>query len=268
VADEPFTERESAGGVGPSVPAITRAVRVLSALIESPEGATLTAVAARAAISKSTAFNLLRTMTAEGLLTFDAASRRYDLGPKLIELGAVAVGRTPPILAARSQMESLARATGLACLAIQRMPEGHFVVVEKIESRKDIKVTIEVGERFPNDAPLLSRIWHAWAGDRPGEQVKYTPQTLTDPQEISKAAARVAAQGFGDVYGEYIANLNVVGFPVFDKHARLTLIVTLLGIGDELAPEHVASLAPNLVRAARQVTVSTGGRLPDGYPDA
>jgi DNA-binding IclR family transcriptional regulator len=253
----------------PPVPAISRAVRLVSVLLETPDGATLSTLAARAAVSKSTAFNLVRTMTAEGLLTFDGSTRRYNLGPRLIEFGAVAVGRTPTLLRARTEMERVAQRTGLACLAIQRAPEGHFLAVDKIESRKDIKVTIEVGERFPHDSPLLSRIWHAWGngdGDAVDARGRYTDATVVDPEQVEAAEQRVREQGFGAVYGEYIENLNVVGIPVFDRDARPTLIVAVLGIGSELGPEHVRSLAPTLVAAGREVTLESGGRLPATYP--
>ncbi len=32
--------------------------------------------------------------------------------------------------------------------AISPMPDGHFTAIAKIESRKDIKITIEIGSRF------------------------------------------------------------------------------------------------------------------------
>ncbi len=249
------------------VPAVSRAMRALSVLLETPEGATLSDIARRARLSKSTASNLLRTMVAEEMLTQDPATRLFHLGPLLVELGAVAIGRTVPVAEAKQHMARLVEATGLACLAIQRMPDGHFLALEKIESRKDIKVTIGLGERFPADAPLLSRLWHAW---RPSDSIPrrhaYTAATVTEPEQLRAAEQDVRRQGFASVRGEYIPNLNVVGFPAFGPDAQPRLLITLLGIGDELAPQQVSALAPELILAARQITIASGGRLPSGFP--
>ena len=250
------------------VPAVSRAVRVLTALAETPSGATLSQIAMSAQLSKSTASNLLRTMVIEGLLVQDSDSRRFGFGPLLVELGILAAGRTVPLAVAKPHMARLVEATGLACLAIKRMSDGRFLALEKIESRKDIKVTISQGERFPEDSPLLSRLWEAWAkSDRPPRAPRaYTEATITHSEELSLARREVRERGFVSVRGEYIPNLNVVGFPVFGPDAQPQLLIALLGIGEDLAAEQVDDLAPALVTASRQITAASGGRLPDDFP--
>ena len=256
------------GGEQPLVPAISRATAALSVLLDMPDGATLSDIAKRAGLSKSTASNLLRTMVAEELLVQDPETRRVQLGPLLVELGAVAIGRTVPVAEARRFMTRLAESTGLACLAIQRMTDGHFLAVEKIESRQNIKVTIELGERFPSDAPLLSRLWNAWSPDRQdgGERHAYTETTITEDAQLRAVEAEVRERGYASVLGEYIPGLNVVGFPVFGPGAAPRLLVTLLGMGDALDADTIEKLGPELRAAARQITISSGGRLPAQYP--
>lgn len=256
-------------GGGPTpVPAVSRAVRVLAALADSPSGATLSEIARTASLSKSTASNLLRTMVIEGLLIQDADSRRFGFGPLLVELGTLAMGRALPLAAAKPHMASLAEATGLACLAIKRMSDGRFLALEKIESRKDIKVTISQGERFPEDSPLLTRLWNAWSPSDgpPRTPAPYTEATIIRIEDLRLAQQAVRDRGFASVRGEYIPNLNVVGFPVFGLDAQPQLLIALLGMGEDLAAEQVSELAPDLVRAARQITAACGGRLPDDFP--
>lgn len=259
---------EDASGIRqPLVPAISRATAALAVLLDMPEGATLSDIARRAGLSKSTASNLLRTMIAEELLTQDPSTRRLQFGPLLVELGAVAIGRTVPVAEARRFMTRLAEDTGLACLAIQRMTDGHFLAVEKIESRQDIKVTIGLGERFPADAPLLSRLWNAWSRDRhDGTRHAYTHATITELDRLVAVERDVRNRGYASVLGEYIPGLNVVGFPVFGADAEPRLLITLLGMGDALNRDRVDALAPQLVAAARQITQASGGQLPADYP--
>lgn len=238
------------------VPAVSRATRVLETLVERSDGATLTELATQCALAKSTASVLLRTMVVEDLIVYDQQTRRYNLGPLLVEFGVAAIARTSAVGASRTYMEWLAERTELACLAIQPMPDGHFTAIAKIESRKDVKVTIEVGARFDRTTPLVSRLAAAWPSRGRPEPVAYPDVEL----------GQLRAQGYGVVYGEYRPELNVVGFPVFDRDGVACLFVALLAIGDDLTAEGVAGIADYLVTASREISSHIGGRIPEDYP--
>ena len=258
--ESPNLEQNNGSGMtdaaaGLLVPAVTRATRVLDALVRSTRGASLTELADRCSLAKSTASNLLRTMVAEGLVSYDPQTRLYNLGPLLVEFGVAAITRTTAVTEARPFMEQLAERTRLACLAIQPMPDGHFTAISKIESRKDIKVTIEVGARFDSAAPLLRRLAGAWA-DQPD------PGPVLDSGELEQ----IRKQGHWAVFGEYRPELNVVGFPVFDRDAHPCLFITLLGIGQDFTVDDVEQMSEYLVEAANAITTRSGGTVPPDYP--
>jgi DNA-binding IclR family transcriptional regulator len=259
-ADEiPSAQQGNGAGTAEStagllVPAVTRTTRVLEALVQRPNGASLTELAEQCSLAKSTASNLLRTMVAEDLISYDRQTRFYNLGPLLVEFGVAAITRTTAVAEARPFMERLAERTGLACLAIQRMPDGHFTAITKIESRKEIKVTIEVGARFDSTSPLLSRLVRAWAGESAGP----------DAEELE----RIREQGHWAVFGEYRPELNVVGFPIFDRDAQPCLVISLLGIGQDLSVGDVEKMSDFLVEAANAITTRSGGVAPPDYPTA
>ena len=184
-------QSDIAGTAEVLVPAVTRATRVLEALVRTRSGASLTELAGRCSLAKSTASNLLRTMVAEGLVSYDPETRRYNLGPILVEFGVAAITRTTAVTEARPFMERLAERTELACLAIQPMPDGHFVAIAKIESRKDIKVTIEVGERFDRRAPLVSAAGGGMDGTEPsGAPGHRSRRPGSDPGPRSRRSLR------------------------------------------------------------------------------
>nr|AIQ77676.1 IclR family transcriptional regulator [Nocardioides sp. JS1661] len=254
-ADQAVSGASAEGAVGQPVPAITRATRVLDSLVRSRHGASLTELAERCSLAKSTASNLLRTMVAEGLVRYDNQTRQYNLGPVLVEYGVAALTRTTVVTEARPFMESLAEQSELACLAIQPMPDGHFTAVAKIESRKDIKITIGVGERFGASAPLLSRLSAAWGTPAPGA-----------PTVDDSVLDRIRAQGYDTAFGEYRPELNVVGFPVFDRDGYPCLFITLLAMGADLTLDEIDQMAAYLVESAIAITTRSGGKVPPGYP--
>lgn len=249
-------DTESAEVSAGLVPAVTRATRVLDELVRSRNGASLTELAERCSLAKSTASNLLRTMVAEDLVSYDQETRRYNLGSVLVEYGVAAITRTTAVTEARPFMERLAEQSGLACLAIQPMPDGHFTAIAKIESRKAIKITIEVGEQFDRTAPLLARLSAAWGA-------------APVPRGLDKGVlATIREQGYGVAWGEYRPELNVIGFPVFDREGLPCLYITLLAMGSDLTDSSIEEMSDYIIEAARSITGSSGGRLPADYPTA
>lgn len=249
-----------------TVPAVVRAVQLMELLVEAETGLPLADLARRAGVPKSSTRNILRTLVDAGALTYDESTTAYDLGPVLVELGTAALGRSRPLQRAIPFMERLSASTDLACLAIQRMPDGHFLTLHKVESRKDIKVTIEIGERFPPDSPLLSRLWDAWAPTPPPAargRRRYTPATVTEPTAVTRLRDEARARGFGVARGEYIEDVHVVGVPVFGADRRVAMVLALLGLEADLSDARIDELAGLLVATSRELTEQSGGRLPD-----
>lgn len=74
---------------GSRIAVIEKAVRVMDAVLRSPEGMTPTEVAAAVQTNRSTAFRLLTSLEHAGLMTRDADGGRYRLGPRLLQYGEV-----------------------------------------------------------------------------------------------------------------------------------------------------------------------------------
>lgn len=258
--------RTAAAGDSSPVPAIARAMRVLTLLEDLPGGETVSNLARGAGVAKSTASNLLRAMRSEGLVSYEETTGRYDLGPALVQLGAAALGKKNPTIAvARQYLHRLTENTKLTSLAMVRMPDGHFVVVEEVESTAEVKVKIGVGTRFPPDSPLVSRLWSAWDDIETPEPTRYTKFTITDRRRLNEQLEKIRCLGYGTSYGEYTAEFNIVGALVFERGARPVLALLLIATGEE-ASAKLEKLGPMLCEAGIDATRATGGSLPPGYP--
>ncbi len=55
--------------------------------------------------------------------------------------------------------------------------------------------------------------------------------TACRPRTTIRAARKRASRGFGVVFlAEYAPELNVMGFPVFDRDGQPCLVISLLGV--------------------------------------
>lgn len=107
------TAAAAAGGAvaipsaGSQIAVIGKAGQVLDALLEHPEGATPTDIAAALGINRSTAFRLLISLEHVGLLDRDAETGQYRLGLKLLVFGEAVRERQDLVRIAEPTMRRL-----------------------------------------------------------------------------------------------------------------------------------------------------------------
>lgn len=176
------------------VPAVTNAVAVLEFLrVRDNEPQTLSDIARATSINMSTCFNILKTLEDGQILAFDPSTKTYRLGLYLAELGALVDEQRQ---AARLVMEEIRRVIdiiGLGCFLMTMNHREEFVVLDKIDSSHPIRVTIDVGTRFPATGAVAAKAWFAWASDDvisdlierhglPG----YTARSITDAEAFDR----------------------------------------------------------------------------------
>jgi IclR family acetate operon transcriptional repressor len=136
---------------GPSAPASTRTVeRAIGLLSEvCAEGdITLSECARQAQIPTSTALRLLRTLEASGLVSRDEAGA-YRPGPRLIQLGAAALGRVALVRMAEPALRRIVAATGESTYLSMAGPGDTAIYVAMVEGTHSVRHTSWVGRSVP-----------------------------------------------------------------------------------------------------------------------
>ncbi len=85
---------EGRGELKKEVGAVSNAIHILRHLARAEEPEGVAAIARATNVSPSSAFNILRTLAHEQIVSFDADSKVYRLGPGLSELAVAFVGRS------------------------------------------------------------------------------------------------------------------------------------------------------------------------------
>lgn len=97
---------------------------------------------------KSTVFRIIQTLEARGILVQDPKSKKFALGFKIFELGAVASSNMEVRRVALPFMEELGKRTRETInLNIEHM--GERVCIEKVESTEAVRNFVQVGMRGP-----------------------------------------------------------------------------------------------------------------------
>jgi DNA-binding IclR family transcriptional regulator len=246
------------------VAAVERAVAVLDALSDgSPELGT-NEIARRTGINASTVSRLLATLASARLVEHVPASGRYRLGPRLLQLGTLVLGRLDLRDVARPHLQELVRATGMTA-TLSAPGEHDAVTVDFVQSDATVQSVARVGRPSIGHATAAGKVLLAFsdAEPPPGPLKAHTPRTITDRGRLETELARVARQGYAEAAGEREEDLNAVAAPVFGADGELAGIVGLQGPASRFGRDAMRTAVDPLLAATHAISIGLGWRPPE-----
>jgi DNA-binding IclR family transcriptional regulator len=229
----------------------------------------VTAVARRLGFSKAVVHRILRTLVDRQLLASDPATRGYRLGPAAAAIGAQALRDSDLRTVALPVLHKLQAPTGETTTVSSPVPGGR-VYLAQVESGNEIKMTVELGRRFPLHAGASSRAILAFLPPAEQEDViasatPLTAITIVDPARLRASLEEVRRQGVAQSEGEREPGASAVAAPVFDLDGRVTGAISVCGPISRMGVHVRGDLVPLVRAAADGISQSLGWR--GGLPD-
>ena len=220
-------------------------------------------VAKAANISRAAARRVLLTLEDLGYVRSEHA--RYSLRPKVLELGYAYLSSLYPWDYALPLMQAFSAEIDENCLA--GVMDGTEVVCVARTTRKPVSVSVPVGGRLPAYASSMGRVILANEDseqlDAYFEKVElraYTPQTVTDVDELRAELTRVKEQGWSLVEHELTTGVVGIAAPIYGPGQRVVaaLNVSMHGNHEESA-EHIAEIRERLLECSRELSLLFAG---------
>jgi IclR family pca regulon transcriptional regulator len=231
-------------------------------------------LARETALTRSTTHRYVATLARLGYLQQDDATRKYRLGPRVLDLGFAAINSMELRQVAVPHLERLSEETGHTVnMAI--LDGADIVYVERCRTirrgQRDIDLDLHVGSRLPAYCTSMGKVLladlsrdeldRALAGaplERRG------PNTLTTRASLVAELKRVREQGFAVNNEELAHGLRSIAAPVRGSSGAVVAAVNVAahrssGSMDEL----VARLGPALGRAVAAISARVGYRGSD-----
>jgi DNA-binding IclR family transcriptional regulator len=257
-----MTEVSASRPRGP-IQSVDRALDLLYALARAPGPVLLADLAASSGLGRSTAWRLLATMEARGLVDRDPATGGYVVGPGAHVIAAGA-GERPLLQRARPVLGRLARETGeTASFALPRR-FGLFYVdqvdpptraaanwlgidlaLHATSSGKAFLAHLEPSERHALLAQPLPR---------------YTESTITDRRSLGAELDSTVRRGYATSAGELEDREYGVSAAVLDDVGRPLAVVGLWGPVERYPAGRFDELGARVAEAAAEVGVLIGLR--------
>jgi DNA-binding IclR family transcriptional regulator len=240
------------------VQSVDRALKLLNEVAaSSTQGETAAALAAKCDLNRATAWRLLGTLEAHGLVERDPGTSRYRIGLALLRLSASA-GYDGLVRRARPILERVSAQTGeTADLAVAGM---HGVTYIGEVAPSSVLAISWLAREVPLHATSTGKAFLAWL---PTVEVRamietplqrFTDTTLTKVDDLLDDLERTRARGFAECAGELEPTLFGVSAPVLSKDGGRPLAVfSIWGPLSRVPVSRFPVLGPLAIEAAAEV---------------
>lgn len=214
-------------------------------------------------MDKVIVYRLLRTLAAEDFLAQDPVTKKYRLGPGLIELASHNLRQVPASQVARPWMESLRDVCDETVMFVVRRGT-ETVVALPLESRQPMRVTANVGDAEFMHSTASGKVMLAFGPESLFDEVlvtglpAVTPRTLTSPDKLRAEVKRVRARGWALDNEECVTGIRALASGVFGRGGALEGCLAIRGPASRLNDATVERVAPELLRAAQAVSRELG----------
>lgn len=244
------------------VVAVHRAVEILGYLGRAETPAGVQEIARALDIVPSTCLHILRTLAHDGMVTVDAASKRYRLGPALLRLARDMVGSNEFLQAAQPLLDRVAAAHGVTAAACWLESRDRVMVVAKSEVAATLSINVSIGSRFPSLVSAIGICLAANEGVTPQQQdQQFAEVTWQNPPDRAQWAAeveRARETGCAVDPGFFLRGVTILAAPVFDAEGSLSRFLVAVGFSQQLRGGALTAVADGLKAAARSASEALG----------
>jgi IclR family transcriptional regulator, pca regulon regulatory protein len=222
-------------------------------------------------LSRSTTHRYVATLAALGYLQQDPATKKYRLGPRVLDLGFSAINSMELREVAAPHLRELSDVTGYTVnMAI--LDGLDIVYVERSRSaragQREIDLNLHVGSRLPAYCTSLGKVMLAFLEENDQKAalagIDFTrrgPNTVTSRAAFLLELKRVREDGFAINNEELAYGLRSIAAPILSRDAVAVAAINLAVHSSMVSMEDlVARLSPTLRAAAADISARLGYR--------
>lgn len=240
---------------------IDRAAEILRALSGERNGLSLSEIAARVHLPRSTIHRIVVALEVHRLVTAASPAGRYRLGPELIRLAGTAHGELRAEIRPMLDMLS-AQVNETVDLAVMTRDEVTFI--DQVAAPRRLRAVSAVGVSFPayctaNGKALLAALPDAYVRKMlPARLKPFTERTITRRDALLAELAEVRENGYAVDREEHTLGISAVGAAVHDPFGAVAAVT--IPLPTQRFTGRQAELADALLSTTQRISeVLSGG---------
>jgi IclR family transcriptional regulator, KDG regulon repressor len=245
---------------GKPVGAVVAAAKVLRILHDSERPLNASEAARAAGLHRGTAYNILRTLQAEGFVGYDEATRSYSVSLHILELAYGVLRRSGLMDLARPLMHAISDTHGVSVYLSKVLGPSSLLLLDwvGVAFRTDLYVT--VGRPSPVPAGASGVIMAAFgSSSEPELEALFSKVPWYQKPSFADFLTRVREAkecGFAVDRGAMFQGITLVSVPVLSPSWELLLILTAAGHSHDLGAEALDALSRAMQSAAARLSES------------
>ncbi len=244
-----------------TVQSLDRAITILEVLARSGL-ATSAEIAGELGVHRSTAFRLITTMEARGLVEQADDRSGYRIGVGLVRLAGSTTARLDVVREARPFSKALASDTGQT-VNIAILVEDSALYLDQVTGDAALQPHNWTGRRIPlhatsNGKVLLSALERGQVNAILPDLERFTPRTITRRTTLHRVLAEVRERGYAVAVDELEEGMSAVGAPLCDAHGEVVAALSVSGSTYRLSGDVLDEAIVLVRRAAREISLRLG----------
>ncbi len=235
--------------------------------VETPT-LSLAEISSRLHVGRTVPYRLLYTLQAMGFISQDENTKRYELSPKVLNLGFsyLTTLQIPDI--SKPYLEQLRDRTG-ASAHLGVLDGKEIVYVLRVAARGITSLNVSIGSRLPAHATSIGKCLLAY---QPNERLNellygselqpFTNQTKTKVLELRTELTSILENGYAMSKGEFESGIHSIAAPIFDRSGTAVAAINIAAPKSFLNEEFISAVALNEVcKTALLISEYFGYRL-------
>ncbi len=236
------------------IQSLARGLKILDMLGQAEDGIGITEVAEKLGIDKGSASRLLSTLAHYGYAEKDADTRRYHLGPMVVNLSRIMLQRYPLRETAKPFLRQLMEKTG-ECAHLAVAAQGKVLYIDQVESPATLRVNAQVGKIAPMHCTALGKALLAFGNCEIQEPLEiFTARTITDPALLRLHLEQTRKQGYAVDDEEYDYGVRCIAVPVFDFREKVVGSIGISGPAARMSLEKLPALAKSVIEIGQSLS--------------
>jgi IclR family transcriptional regulator, KDG regulon repressor len=217
-------------------------------------------------LDKSTAFRMITTLEKQDFVVHNPETRKYELGPKILQLSNRIHEDKNIVQAALTYMHLLRDETG-ETVSLQSKMGFSRVCVKQVPGIYEIRWVVEVGKSLPLYAGSSGKVLLAYSSDNYWDKffkwvalTPFTPNTITDERLLRETLRIIRTQGYSYCSNERVSDVSGIAVPIFNQFGEVSSVLAVSGPSYRLNHENMHNYANRLKEIAQQVSYELGFR--------
>ena len=243
------------------VQTVVRALTLLERFsAEEPEH-TATELSVATGLTVPTTHRLLKTLASKSFLVLDPESKKYSLGPAVVQLAGAVLGRDNLLELVDPVLIELRRASGETA-SLHWLVDNERVCIAERASHQSIRMSSGLGRRYTLHAGAAGKVLLA---SLPPAEMKsyldrgYSANTIhTGRIELEEDLAAIRAKRYALSQGEVVKGAAAIAAPIRDSSGYPIAAINVTGPSDRWTRETMESFALQILSSVEAIEHQSG----------